>query len=520
MVSSWAASLSYGDGEDMEIAPPAPAELVLPDLEEWVTLLELDDAVGDENGDGDYTYPLASDFATDSGGGLWDAKKVTVRQSAWNAQFIIEMDEMTDIWGLANGFSHQIVQIYVDQGETTYGETEMLTGANAEVHPDWAWEVAISGTGEPGAVQSVQAETGSTSARGIDVTGSVEDKTIIFTVSKDVIGSDVSNYRYIIVIGSQDGFGTGKWRDVDATAKTWRLGGGADPADDDGIDYDPNIVDIILEGEGQQAMLSSYDVAGHVYAQVTGFEMPAIAQQIYGFKYVSSTADSAILEWSTTQAASGDLSCNEAGQTAVAVNQSWSSEELTNTVTATGLTAGTEYECIVSIGDITSEMVNFTTSTEIDNEAPELLNLAVEVLEDGRARISWYTSESSTESISLDGTVIHTDEFATKKNHEHITTILSDGDYTLVVTSADASDNSNASTIEFTVDVGASTNNDNTGNNNDGDTPSDNDGNDDGTSSEVSSTTLQIAFLAVVFLLIVAFIRASRNDNNGDDKWS
>ena len=148
-----------------------------------------------------------------------------------------------------------------------------------------------------------------------------------------MIGSDVANYRYIIVIGSQDGFGTGKWRDVDATAKTWRLGGGADPADDDGIDYDPNIVDIILDGEGQQAMLSSYDVNGHVYAQLTGFEMPAIAQQIYGFKYVSSTADSAILEWSTTQAASGDLSCNEAGQTAVAVNQSWSTEELTNTVT-------------------------------------------------------------------------------------------------------------------------------------------------------------------------------------------
>ena len=57
---------------------------------------------------------------------------------------------MTDIWGLANGFSHQIVQIYVDQGDTSYGRTSMLTGANAEVHPDWAWEVAISGTGEPG----------------------------------------------------------------------------------------------------------------------------------------------------------------------------------------------------------------------------------------------------------------------------------------------------------------------------------------------------------------------------------
>ena len=77
------------------------------------------------------------------------------------------MDEMTDIWGLANGFSHQIVQIYVDQGDTSYGEVEMLTGANAEVHPDWAWEVAISGTGEQGAVQAVQAETGSTSAEAL-----------------------------------------------------------------------------------------------------------------------------------------------------------------------------------------------------------------------------------------------------------------------------------------------------------------------------------------------------------------
>ena len=109
-----------------------------------MTLLELEDAVGDELGDGDYTYPLASDFATDSGGGLWDATKVTVRQSAWNAQFIIEMDDMTDIWGLANGFSHQIVQIYVDQGNTSYGETEMLTGANAEVHPDWLGKLQLA----------------------------------------------------------------------------------------------------------------------------------------------------------------------------------------------------------------------------------------------------------------------------------------------------------------------------------------------------------------------------------------
>ena len=133
------------------------------------------------------------------------------------------------------------------------------------------------------------------------------------------------------------------------------------------------------------------------------------------------------------------------------------------------------------------------------------------------ARISWYTSESATESISLDGTVIHTDEFATKKNHEHITTILSGGDYTLSVVSADASGNSNSSTIEFTVDVGASGN---TGNNNGGTTNPDSNDDKDETSSEISSTTLQVAVLAVVFLLIVAFIRVSKNDRDENDKWS
>ena len=138
---------------------------------------------------------------------------------------------MTDYWSLANGFSHQIIQIYVDQGETSYGNVEMLEGANALVHEEWAWEVVISATGEPGAVKSVQAETGSTSSKGIEVSGDVNTNNVTLTVSKSVIGPDVSTYRYIIVVGSQDGFGPGKWRDVDAQAKTWRLGGGARPFD-------------------------------------------------------------------------------------------------------------------------------------------------------------------------------------------------------------------------------------------------------------------------------------------------
>ena len=64
----------------------------------------------------------------------------------------------------------------------------------------------------------------------------------------------------------------------------------------------PNIIDIILDGDGQTSMLSSYDVAGHTYAQLTGFEMPEVPQQIFGASVDTVTSSSAVLTWSTTVA--------------------------------------------------------------------------------------------------------------------------------------------------------------------------------------------------------------------------
>ena len=513
VVTSWRDSLSYGDGIDAEMAPPAPAEMVLPDLEEWVTLLEMEDAVGDETGDGDYVYPLASDFNTPNDGGLWDATHLTVRQSAWNAQFILTMSEMTDIWGLANGFSHQIVQIYVDQGDTSYGRTTMLTGANAEVHPDWAWEVAISGTGEPGAVQAVQAETGSTSARGIDVTGDVDEKTITFTVSKDVIGSDIPNYRFIIVIGSQDGFGTGKWRDVTENPSTWTLGGGSNPAPDDGIDYDPNIIDVILEGEGQTSMLSGYDVAGHTYAQLTGFEMPEVPQQIFGASVDTVTSSSAVLTWSTTVADSTSVRVVPAGQSPDGSEATqWTLAGTDHAVTLTGLDSNVSYSVHLSANETEDVVVNFTTSSVVDQTPPELLNLDAEVLEDGRVTVTWYTSESATEQILLNGNSVHEDAFATKKNHAFTTDVLGDGTYDLEVIGADASGNTNSNSITFTVDVGASV-----------DVPpanDDTDGEDPDATGGLSSGTLQLVALFVLLLVLLAFLRVRSHGPEDDDIWN
>lgn len=514
VVTSWRDSLSYGDGMDAEMAPPAPAEMVLPDLEEWVTLLELEDAVGDETGDGDYVYPLATDFNTPSGGGLWDATHLTVRQSAWNAQFILTMSEMTDIWGLANGFSHQIVQIYVDQGPTEYGRVSMLTGANAEVHPDWAWEVAISGTGEPGAVQAVQAQTGSTSARGVDVSGDVEAKTITFTVSKDVIGSDIPNYRFVIVIGSQDGFGTGKWRDVMEQPATWVLGGGENPAPDDGLDYDPNIIDVILDGDGQSTMLSSYNVAGHTYAQLTGFEMPEVPQQIFGASVDTVSSSSAVLTWSTTVADATSIVVTPSGQEPTSSDRkTWTLAGTDHAVTLSDLASNTSYWAHISANGTEDVVVWFNTSSVVDETPPEILNLAVEVLESGSVIVSWYTSESSTERLLLNGEVLHEDLFATKKNHAFTTAPLDEGTYDLEVLSADASGNTNTSQLSFAIaDGGAVVSEEARESTNEA-------GEEDDASNDVSPLMIQFAGILVVVLVLLALVRIRGSGPDENDPW-
>ncbi len=507
VVTSWSESPSYGDGIDVEIAPAAPAEMVMPDLEEWVTLLDVSDALGDETGDGDYTYPLAGDFAP--GSGLFDITHLKISQSAWNARFEITFAEMTDYWGLANGFSHQIVQIYVDQGETSYGETEMLDGAYAQIHPDWAWEVAVSATGEPGAVKTVSANTGETSAKGIEVSSDKDTKTVVITVSKNIIGDDVPDYRFVIVSGSQDGFGTGKWRDVDAESKTWRLGGGADPSPVDGLDYDPNIIDMVLDNETDQAaMLGSYDVSAQTYATLTGIELPDVAQQVFGVGVSSVTSNSAIVSWSTTKADNGTISC---------ANNSFSTAEsaLSHAIQVDQLTAGTVYNCTISVEGASPVDISFNTSTETDTIPPEVLNLAVEVLEGGSLRVTWYTSEETTESIDVSGQIFTGDTVALSKNHDM--TIVPNPvlpaleTHTLTVTVSDASGNSNESSVEFTISE------------EDVESPLPNQGSDTSVTEDDSEDIasigdlfgepiVQIALLVVVLLLLLAFIRTRKHE--------
>ena len=276
-----------------------------------------------------------------------------------------------------------------------------------------------------------------------------------------MIGPDVPDYRFIIVVGSQDGFGPGKWRDVDATAKTWRLGGGADPSPVDGIDYDPNILDVILPEGDQSAMLASYDVDQQQYAILTGFELPEVAQQVYGAKVAGTTSSSAIIEWSTTQPEAGLVSCIElASSSTMEWNESTivpeSSSALSHTLQLNGLEASSSYACNITVGDSPAVSIAFNTSNEIDDTPPEVLNLALEIVPGGKSfRITWYTDEATTESIEVGGQAFTGDIVALRKNHDMTINpnpeLIALQTYTVTVTAIDASGNSNTSSIEFTI---------------------------------------------------------------------
>ena len=103
------------------------------------------------------------------------------------------------------------------------------------------------------------------------------------------------------------------------------------------------------------------------------------------------------------------------------------------------MTVNTSHWAYIGANETTDVVLWFNTSNVVDETPPDVLNLAVEVLEDGRVIVSWYTSERATESVLINGESVHEDAFATKKNHQITTAVLGDGTYELEVLSADAS---------------------------------------------------------------------------------
>lgn len=245
------------DGRDVAILPTDGLITVkVPALISGQLIARFVDKIGDDYGFGTYTYPRDPAFAPFRG--LWDIVEVTVLENDDAFVFSLRFSEMTNPWGAPKGFSHQLINIYLDTkdgGRTdTYRE-----GARVRFQEPWDYFIKIAGWPEYGQVFATA--DGKEFPEAVMYEADPGDKTVHVIVLKKFIEIKTGLRAYILSM-SQDGFGPDHIRPVTPRAGQWTLGGYPENARDSA----PWVLDLIVpQGYTQEEMLGSY-VPGSSFA--------------------------------------------------------------------------------------------------------------------------------------------------------------------------------------------------------------------------------------------------------------
>jgi carbohydrate-binding DOMON domain-containing protein len=200
---------------------PAGAE----ELARW------DDPVGDDTGDGGYTYPTDPAFGD---GGEADLLSFSIGKENGSLVFEFKIRHLVDPWNVGNRLTMVAVAIDTDEG----GDNELRRNANALLAEPSEYQVFAAG----GVVEVIN--TGSEPVDlGASVETDIENGTIRIRVPIDEIDGAASDWRFTPAVGLQDDYGAGglgDFREVKKVAEEWRGGGGDDLA------INTNIYDIIV----------------------------------------------------------------------------------------------------------------------------------------------------------------------------------------------------------------------------------------------------------------------------------
>lgn len=216
-------------------------------------LFEMEDPEGDDYGPGTYVYPTSEQFTPFEG--LFDLRKVRVEERESDYIFRFKFGTVTNPWHAPYGFSHQLIQIYIDNQDSG-ATTVFKKGANVRFSQEFPWNKLIKITGWNIKVFGYQDDPSRESKQVADAEAEVlEDKqTIQAWIPKGLIG-DLDSAYYYVLVGSLDGFSYDNYRPVTEEVDDWKFGGGTD------TQYNPNVLDILVpEDKSQKEILSGYDV--------------------------------------------------------------------------------------------------------------------------------------------------------------------------------------------------------------------------------------------------------------------
>lgn len=220
-------------------------------------IFQYEDIVGDDNGDGEYTYPTSNVMSE----GAFDLDRFSIVEDGDDYVFTFEvLAQIKNDFGTGDDWDIQLFDVYFNFGEGKYNHT--IAGRHVKINGGWDRGLTVTPKGPMtskyelkksivNSADDVNPAENFVSDIMIPDSKEVEGKKIIARISKAKMG-DLSKAKSIQVFSS--GFeGIPKSenaliRDVKEYESAWRFGGGSD------YDGDPNVIDIL----GDNSKLGDY----------------------------------------------------------------------------------------------------------------------------------------------------------------------------------------------------------------------------------------------------------------------
>ncbi|HOB91594.1 MAG: glucodextranase DOMON-like domain-containing protein [Bacillota bacterium] len=220
-------------------------------------LFSMEDPPDDDYGPGTYIYPTHHAFSPHRG--ILDLRRFEVFDTHETVDFYFSFAVVTNPWHAPEGFSHQLIDLYIDCIERAGRDRPLRDGPRVRFPSESGWDYLIRVVAWDGC-RLFRADDPSNAKGTKDGVSAVllqDGKTIKVSVRRDHFEVEPSpRWQYFCLIGSQDVFGEDEYRPVMREAGLWHFGGAEDER------LAPYVIDLLAPAKGhrsQQSQLLSYD---------------------------------------------------------------------------------------------------------------------------------------------------------------------------------------------------------------------------------------------------------------------
>jgi carbohydrate-binding DOMON domain-containing protein len=178
-------------------------------------LFEAADPLGDDNGPGNYAYPLSDNFKP----GAYDIEQFQVFDAGERIVFRLKTKDLTPTFGSPLGA--QLVDVYVHvPGASPTSTAASFTQRNYEIAGAGAWSrlLEVQGFGQR------YVDASGNTLGDIGITGNRISRYITFSVTKASLGTPGPGWGFSVVLTGQDGFSQDQARGFQPTPQDFQFG--------------------------------------------------------------------------------------------------------------------------------------------------------------------------------------------------------------------------------------------------------------------------------------------------------